>query len=102
MNGPKARHVARLVRERIEAGGYPDGHHLVQGRLAAEFGVGRPVVWQALAELRDDGLVSRVMLSGQPRYLVNATHASRQVQRLLNWLEHRRSLDLSDQFPERR
>ena len=102
MKDSKAQRVARLVRARIERGGYPDGHRLVQDRLAAEFGVGRSVVWQALAELQDDGLVSRVRLSGQPRYLVNATHASRQVQRLLNWLERRRSLELSDGFPKRR
>jgi DNA-binding FadR family transcriptional regulator len=47
--------VARLVRARIERGEFPDGHHLVQGKLAAEYGVHRDVVWQALSALADRG-----------------------------------------------
>jgi DNA-binding GntR family transcriptional regulator len=93
MKSPEARRVARLVRTRIERGDYTDGHLLVQERLAAEFGAGRSVVWRALAELRDEGFVSVVRLSGQDHYLVNATHVSRQVQRLLNSIEDQRAID---------
>ena len=81
--------MARELRARIERGDYPDGHHLVQYRLAAELGVACDTVWRALGDLQDDGLVSLVGFRGQKRYLVNATHISRQVQRLLNRLEPR-------------
>jgi DNA-binding FadR family transcriptional regulator len=76
--------VARLVRARIERGDYADGQHLVQSELAAECGVTRRVVWQALADLQDEGLVSAVRLGGQQRYLANASHLSRQLQQVLN------------------
>jgi DNA-binding GntR family transcriptional regulator len=75
----KRDHVARQVRARIERGEYADGQPLVQTRLAAEYGVHRDVVWQALADLRQEGWVA---YAGS-RYLVNATHLSRQLQRVL-------------------
>jgi DNA-binding GntR family transcriptional regulator len=75
--------VARQVRARIERGEYADGQPLIQSRLAAEYGVNRAVVWRALAALRREGWVA---LAGN-RYVANATHLSRQLQRVLTLAE---------------
>jgi len=85
----KRERVAAQVRARIERGDYADGQPLIQARLAAEFGVHREVVRYALAALRREGWVAFV----GSRYLVNATHASRQLQRLLSLAER---LDLME------
>jgi len=79
----KRERVAAQVRARIERGDYADGQPLIQTRLAAEYGVHREVVWNALAALRKEGWVT---FAGN-RYLVNATHASRQLQRVLSLAE---------------
>jgi DNA-binding FadR family transcriptional regulator len=76
----KSERVARGVRAAIERGEYADGQHLIQQRLASEYGVHRGVVWSALNDLKEDGWASYT----NHRYLVNATHASRQLQRVLN------------------
>jgi DNA-binding GntR family transcriptional regulator len=80
---PKRDRVARTVRARIERGDYPDGHHLSQAQLAAEFGVTRHVIWPALAALQDEGLVSIV----DNRFLVNASHVARQLQGIIQRLD---------------
>jgi DNA-binding GntR family transcriptional regulator len=80
---PKRDRVARIVRARIERGDFPDGHHLVQDRLAAEYGVNRDVVWYALAALQREGLVSLV----DNRYVVNASHAARQLEGVIQRLD---------------
>jgi DNA-binding GntR family transcriptional regulator len=90
---PKRDRVAQLVRARIERGDYADGQHLVQSELAAQCGVTRHVVWYALADLQDEGFVSPVRLAGQDRYLANALHVSRQLQKVLNLAER---LDLME------
>ena len=77
---PKRERVARGVRAAIERGEYADEQPLIQQRLASEYGVHRDVVWMALADLEEDGWVSYT----NNRYLVNATHVSRQLQRVLN------------------
>jgi DNA-binding GntR family transcriptional regulator len=89
MTAVKRERVARQVRARIERGDYADGQPLIQARLAQEYGVHREVVWFALAALRHEGWVA---FAGN-RYLVNATHASRQLQRLLSLAER---LDLME------
>jgi len=76
----KRERVANGVRAAIERGEYADGQPLVRQRLASEYGVHRDVVWQALADLEEDGWVSLA----NKRYLVNATHLSRQLQRAVN------------------
>lgn len=80
---PKRERVARGVRAAIEHGEYADGQPLIQQRLASEYGVTRDVVWWALADLEKDGWVSFT----DKRYLVNATHVTRQLQRVLNFAE---------------
>jgi DNA-binding GntR family transcriptional regulator len=85
----KRERVARGVRAAIERGEYADGQHLIQQRLASEYGVHRGVVWSALADLKEDGWVSYT----NRRYLVNATHVSRQVQPVLNFAKR---LDLME------
>jgi DNA-binding GntR family transcriptional regulator len=80
---PKRDRVAKAVRARIERGDYADGQHLIQDKLAAEYGVDRQVVWYALARLEEEGFTSLV----SNRYLVNATYVSRQLQRVLNRLD---------------
>ena len=77
---PKRERVARGVRAAIERGEYADEQPLIQQRLASEYGVHRDVVWMALADLEENGWVSYT----NNRYLVNATHVSRQLQRVLN------------------
>lgn len=53
------------VLERIIAGTYPPGQRLpTEAELAAEFGVSRPTVREALARLRDDDLVDSRKGSG--------------------------------------
>jgi DNA-binding GntR family transcriptional regulator len=76
----KSERVARGVRTAIERGEYADGQHLIQQRLASEYGVHRGVVWSALNDLKEDGWASYT----NHRYFANATHVSRQLQRVLN------------------
>jgi DNA-binding GntR family transcriptional regulator len=80
---PKRDLVARIMRARVARGDYPDGHHLSQTRLAAEFRVTRHVIWPALAVLQREGLVSLV----DNRYLVNASHATQQLEGIIQRLD---------------
>jgi DNA-binding GntR family transcriptional regulator len=86
---PKRERVACGVRAAIEHGQYTDGQHLIPQRLASEYGVTRDVIWRALDELEKDGWVSFT----NKRYLVNANHVTRQLQRALNFAER---LDLME------
>ncbi len=54
----QARLVADVLRHQIHAGGYPDGLPAEQD-LAAEFFVSRNTVREALAALKDEGLIDR-------------------------------------------
>src|ERR1700712_5291596 len=54
----QARLVADVLRHQIHAGGYPDGLP-PEGDLAAEFFVSRNTVREALATLKDEGLIDR-------------------------------------------
>lgn len=55
---PAFQQVADALRERIVTGGYPIGGHLpAEPRLAAEFGVGRDTVRDAVRILRAAGLL---------------------------------------------
>src|ERR1700692_3013331 len=80
---PKRDRVAKGVRAAIESGYYADGQLLSQERLAAEYGVDRGTVWNALAVLRHEGLTSLVA----NRYVVNANHVSRNLERVLSRLD---------------
>lgn len=73
------------VRAAIMRGDYADGHHLSQDKLAEQYGVGRSVVSWALAVLQDEGHVST---DAYDRFRVNASHATRQLQMVLNRLAH--------------
>ena len=81
---PKRDKVARGVRAAILRGDYADGFALSQGKLAAEYGVHRGVVWRALAALEDEGHVSA---DEQHRFRVNASYVSHQLQLMRNRLE---------------
>lgn len=80
----KRSRVARGVRAAILRGEYADGDHLNQGRLAAEYGVNRQVVWFALAALKDEGYVST---DARKRYRANASYVTHQLQLTLNKLD---------------
>lgn len=54
----QARLVADVLRHQIHAGGYPDGLP-AEAALAAEFFVSRNTVREALATLKDEGLIDR-------------------------------------------
>ena len=54
----QARLVADVLRHQIHAGGYPDGLP-TEADLAAEFFVSRNTVREALATLKDEGLIDR-------------------------------------------
>jgi len=54
---PVSDHVVATVRERILGGELLPGAHLIEQELAAEFGVGRPTVREALRRLLADELV---------------------------------------------
>ena len=81
---PKRDRVARGVRAAILRGDYADGFALSQGKLAAEYGVHRGVVWRALAALEDEGHVSA---DEQHRFRVNASYVPHQLQLMRNRLE---------------
>lgn len=53
-----ARQVLDAVRERIVSGAYPSGEKLDEARLAAELGVSRTPLREALAQLERDGLIT--------------------------------------------
>jgi DNA-binding GntR family transcriptional regulator len=75
--------VARGIRAAIVRGDYADGFVLSQDKLAAEYGVSRQVVWNALAALEREGHVS----SDRHRFHVNASYVSPQLQLMRNRLE---------------
>jgi GntR family transcriptional regulator len=54
----QARLVADVLRHQIHAGGYPDGLPS-EADLATEFFVSRNAVREALATLKDEGLIDR-------------------------------------------
>ncbi len=54
----QARLVADVLRHQIHAGGYPDGLP-AEGELASEFFVSRNTVREALAALKNEGLIGR-------------------------------------------
>jgi DNA-binding GntR family transcriptional regulator len=57
--------LAAGLRENVAAGRYGSGGQLPsESRLAADYGVSRPTVRQALAHLRDEGLIYAVPKSG--------------------------------------
>ena len=64
---PKWGRVARSLRERIKSGGFRDGQELSMRELAAEYGVSRSAVRDALGVLRDDGLAVQQAASGRWR-----------------------------------
>jgi DNA-binding GntR family transcriptional regulator len=61
MNEPLARtmtgQITARIREKILAGAYPPGSALLQDSIAAEFGVSKIPVREALVHLRSEGLV---------------------------------------------
>src|SRR3569623_1163060 len=54
----QARLVADVLRHHIHDGGYPEGLP-TEADLSAEFGVSRNAVREALATLKDEGLIDR-------------------------------------------
>src|SRR5579872_587062 len=60
-SGPLARtmtgQITALIREKILAGTYPPGSALLQDSIAAEYGVSKIPVREALVHLRSEGLV---------------------------------------------
>lgn len=62
--GGTARRVAAALKSRIARWELPDGHRLVEEQLAAEFGVSRSPVREALRSLAADGYVESVPRSG--------------------------------------
>lgn len=70
---PTAERVAQALRERIQSGVYPAATWLPSERaIATDLGAGRPSVREALAILRQDGLIEQAT-GGRPR--VAATDA---------------------------
>jgi DNA-binding GntR family transcriptional regulator len=63
----KCGRIVRSLRERIERGEFRDGEELSMRKLAAEYGMNRPVVRDALCALNDDGLATQDAASGQWR-----------------------------------
>ncbi len=59
-----AEQTADALRRKIVAGELPEGHQLIQDALAAEFGVSRIPVREALAQLKGEGLVRIVPHKG--------------------------------------
>jgi GntR family transcriptional regulator len=57
---PLYRQVAALLRDAIYQGRYPRGSRLTEPELMAEYGVSRVTVRQAIALLREDGLIDAV------------------------------------------
>lgn len=55
--------LAAIIRERIRAGVYPPQTKLSEVAFEQEFGVSRPTVRQAMAILREEGLI--VTLKGK-------------------------------------
>jgi len=81
----KSDHVATALRTAILRGDYQDGEHLSQPKLALQYGVHRSVVSKALYVLGFEGFVSQDM---EYRYHANASYQTRQVQMVLNMLDH--------------
>lgn len=81
----KRERVARGLRAAILRGDYADGQHLSQEKLAAEYGVNRSVIWRALSVLQDEGHVST---DARTRFHANASYVTRQLQLILNKLDH--------------
>ncbi|MGW4663147.1 GntR family transcriptional regulator [Streptosporangium sandarakinum] len=62
---PVYRQLARLLKERIDAGEYGPGERLPsEGRLAQMYGLGRNSVRDALKELKSQGIIRTVTGSG--------------------------------------
>ena len=59
----RADHAYRVLRERIVGNVYPPGHTALEGDLAADLGISRTPVREALVRLETDGLVEI-----RPRY----------------------------------
>lgn len=73
---PKREQAKRAIRAAILRGDYADGHALSQDKLAAEYGIGRQVVWHVLIALEREGHVSS---DERDRFHVNATYGSHQL-----------------------
>ena len=56
--------VASSLRDAINRGHYPAGHHLVERAIASEYGASSIVVREVFARLEDEGLVNRVPRRG--------------------------------------
>jgi DNA-binding GntR family transcriptional regulator len=81
---PQREQVKPGIRAAILRGDYTDSFTLSQDKLAAEYGVGRQVVWHVLATLEREGHVSS---DERNRFHVNASYISRQLQLTRNKLE---------------
>jgi DNA-binding GntR family transcriptional regulator len=59
-----SREMADSIREAILAGTLPPGHHLVEGAIAAQMGVSRAPVREAIQLLQSEGLVVSIPRKG--------------------------------------
>ena len=77
--------VASALRTAILCDQYIDGERLSQSKIALEHGVHRSVVSRALYLLEFEGFVSQDV---EGRYHANATYVTRQLQMVMNMLDH--------------
>ena len=77
--------VASALRTAIRCGDYIDGERLSQSKIALQHGVHRSVVGHALNLLEFEGFVSQDV---DGRYHANVSYVARQLQMVMNMLEH--------------